>query len=265
MKSDIILISTYVNNFGGWCKMSRPRKCRKVCSLPKSAGFLPVAGEDGKDAVFMTVDEYEAIRLIDKEKFSQEECVQYMNVARTTIQAIYTSAREKIAIALVEGRALKIEGGDYRLCDGQEEYCACGGCPKHRFRKEKASSVNGEEKHMRVAIPLDEGKEAVCVSFGRAPYFLFADLETQELKIEENPAANAQGGAGILAAQFLVDNKIQVLITVRCGENSAEVFGEAGIAIYKSSVDLAKDNLELYKEGKLETLTKFHAGFHGAV
>lgn len=223
-------------------------------------------GEENKSAILMTVDEYETIRLIDKEKFSQEECVQYMNVARTTIQAIYTSAREKMAIALVEGRALKIEGGDYRLCDGQEEYCACGGCSKHRFQKQnRMLRVNGEGKHMRVAIPLDEGKEAVCVSFGRAPYFLFADLDTQELSIEENPAANVQGGAGILAAQFLVDHQVQALITVRCGENSAEVFKEADIAIYKSGADLAKENLELYKEGKLETLTKFHAGFHGAV
>lgn len=50
----------------------------------------------------------------------------------------------------------------------------------------------------------------------------------------ENPATDAQGGAGIQAAQFLVDNEVNVLITVRCGQNVADMFNTAGIKIYKS-------------------------------
>lgn len=84
------------------------------------------------DAVIMTVDEYEAIRLIDKQGFSQEECSNYMQVARTTVQLIYNTARKKLADALVDGLPLRIEGGDYKLCDGEEEYCDCGGCRRHR-------------------------------------------------------------------------------------------------------------------------------------
>jgi len=79
----------------------------------------------------MTVDEYEAIRLIDNEGFSQEECSDYMNVARTTAQQIYASARKKIAHALVDGLPIKIEGGDYRLCNGQEQFCGRGACRRH--------------------------------------------------------------------------------------------------------------------------------------
>lgn len=81
----------------------------------------------------MTVDEYEAIRLVDEQGFSQEECGTHMKIARTTVQQIYTSARKKIADALVEGLPLRIEGGDYQLCDGKEAYCRCGGCRKHRY------------------------------------------------------------------------------------------------------------------------------------
>ena len=55
-----------------------------------------------------------------------------MKIARTTVQQIYDSTRKKIAHSLVEGLPLKIEGGDYRLCDGKEDYCGCGGCLKHR-------------------------------------------------------------------------------------------------------------------------------------
>lgn len=113
--------------------MPRPRKCRKVCCLPDAREFVPTGGKAGAPAVIMTVDEYETIRLVDKQGFSQEECGSYMKIARTTVQQIYTSARKKIADALVEGLPLRIEGGDYQLCDGKEAYCGCGGCRKHRF------------------------------------------------------------------------------------------------------------------------------------
>jgi predicted DNA-binding protein (UPF0251 family) len=77
----------------------------------------------------MSVDEYEAIRLIDLEGFTQEECATQMKVARTTVQGIYAQARAKIAQSLVKGKTLQIEGGDYRLCQG----LACGrGCHRHR-------------------------------------------------------------------------------------------------------------------------------------
>lgn len=112
--------------------MPRPVKCRKVCRLPDNNEFIPASGDAGEHKIILTVDEYEAIRLIDKEGFSQEECSAYMGVARTTVQQIYLSARKKIADALVSGFSLRIEGGRYRLCDGAEETCGCGGCKRHR-------------------------------------------------------------------------------------------------------------------------------------
>lgn len=115
--------------------MPRPRKCRKVCCLPKINEFHPAGGAD--EMIILTVDEYETIRLIDKEGFSQEECAGYMQVARTTVQQIYNSARGKIASALVSGVGIRIEGGDYTLCNGEEKECCCGGC--HRHRKARCS------------------------------------------------------------------------------------------------------------------------------
>ena len=113
--------------------MPRPKKERKVCCLPKRNAFGPTSCRYSvKKAIQMTVDEYEAIRLIDLRGFTQEECSKYMQIARTTVQQIYNSARYKLGEALVEGKFLKIDGGDYILCSGNEKYCACEGCPKHK-------------------------------------------------------------------------------------------------------------------------------------
>ena len=112
--------------------MARQPRCRKVCRLPISASFVPENPGENKEEIVLTVEEYEAMRLIDKEGFSQEECGRYMDVARTTAQQIYADARKKVTTALVEGRTLRIEGGAYRLCSGQEEFCGCGGCKRHR-------------------------------------------------------------------------------------------------------------------------------------
>lgn len=116
---------------------------------------------------------------------------------------------------------------------------------------------------MKVAIPVDEDKKTVCIVFGRAPYFMICDTETGSTEFKENPAIDAQGGAGIKAAQFVVDIGAEYLVTVRCGENSAEVFKEADIKIYKSTSTDAIENVELLKKGELDELTKFHGGYHG--
>lgn len=113
--------------------MPRPIKWRKVCCLPESNLFGPLNAPDvAENIILMTVDEYETIRLIDLEGLLQEECAESMKVARTTVQRIYNDARKKIAEALVNGKVLKIEGGNYQLCEEDQPGCGCCRCPKHR-------------------------------------------------------------------------------------------------------------------------------------
>ncbi len=113
--------------------MPRPTKCRMICRFPQTLEFTPAGDEEGKEPVVLTVDEYEAVRLIDKEGLSQAQCSLRMRVARTTVQKIYDSARKKLADALTDGRPLKIEGGEYQVCDGTNRYCSMD-CIKQEIR-----------------------------------------------------------------------------------------------------------------------------------
>ena len=207
----------------------------------------------------LNVDEYEAIRLIDRQGFSQEECSAYMQVARTTVQMIYNSARKKLAAALVDGLPLRIEGGSYQLCDGKKKPAAAADAES--ICGPAARKLLWRRKLMKIAVPLDENKKDVCIVLARAPYFLFR--ENGNDAIVPNPAAQAQGGAGIQAAQFLVDSQADALITVRCGQNAAQVFQAAGIKLYKSANKAAADDLAALEQGTLEELTQFHGGYHG--
>lgn len=106
--------------------MPRPRKWRRVCDLPENRYFGPLDGRFSSGSfITMTVDEYETIRLIDLNGLNQEECAERMNIARTTVQGIYSEARKKVAGSLVNGKILIIEGGDYEICDGLRGYCGC--------------------------------------------------------------------------------------------------------------------------------------------
>ena len=73
--------------------MSRPQKCRRVCTLPRCGGFRPMEDAPWSGTVTLGVDEYEVIRLIDLEGLTQEQCAVQMEVARTTVTGIYLSAR----------------------------------------------------------------------------------------------------------------------------------------------------------------------------
>ena len=106
--------------------MARPRKWRQVCFLPEQARFGPLEGACKENYfVSMTIEEYETIRLMDKENFTQEKCAIQMHIARTTVQGLYNTARRKLAESLVLGKILIIEGGVYELCNGKKENCAC--------------------------------------------------------------------------------------------------------------------------------------------
>lgn len=118
---------------------------------------------------------------------------------------------------------------------------------------------------MKIAIPVDEKRfdTKVSGSFGRAPYYLVHDTETEETTFVENTAAGMAGGAGIRAAQIVVDSKVDALLTPRCGENAANVILAANIRMYKTVHGTVKENVDALIKDELPHLDEIHAGYHG--
>ncbi|MDK2800285.1 MAG: uncharacterized protein PWQ70_1904 [Clostridiales bacterium] len=108
--------------------MPRPRKCRKVGFIPQNQYFYPQ--QRNVEEVLISIEEVEAIRLADLEEMEQGAAAEKMNVSRGTFQRIINAARRKMADALVHGKAIRIEGGDYEFTRGN------GACMRHckRFR-----------------------------------------------------------------------------------------------------------------------------------
>ena len=123
--------------------MARPFKARRVCSQPTIDVFGPL-NQESETRVELTLEEYETIRLIDLLDCTQEECATQMGVARTTVQAVYNSARKKLADCLVNGRQLQIRGGNYRLCP-ESGNCCGNDCVKRRCQKRRCNNRPGGE------------------------------------------------------------------------------------------------------------------------
>ncbi|GFN22223.1 DUF134 domain-containing protein [Thermanaeromonas sp. C210] len=107
--------------------MPRPPKCRRVEFLPQTTYFKPAGVPLHElEEVTLAVEELEAIRLKDLEGLEQEDCAARMEVSRPTFFRILNSARAKIAEALINGKAIKVEGGCFRLSLGKVRCRFCG-------------------------------------------------------------------------------------------------------------------------------------------
>jgi len=96
--------------------MVRPRLCRRVRFNPNITYFKPRGiplRELGE--VILLVDEFEAVRLKDLEGLEQGECAKKMKISQPTFHRLVLSARKKISEAIVNGKAIRIEGGNYRI------------------------------------------------------------------------------------------------------------------------------------------------------
>ena len=85
--------------------MPRPKKQRTIEVLNHPT-------TQSNQMVILSLDEFEVIKLIDYDHLNQENCASHLKVSRTTVQRIYASARQKLALALIEKRAIEVKGGE---------------------------------------------------------------------------------------------------------------------------------------------------------
>jgi len=96
--------------------MVRPRLCRRVGFKPDVTYFKPAGVRivDLEESV-LTIDELEAIRLKDLQELEQEEAAKKMNISQPTFNRLLTSARKKLSDAIINGKAIRVEGGNFKF------------------------------------------------------------------------------------------------------------------------------------------------------
>jgi predicted DNA-binding protein (UPF0251 family) len=107
--------------------MPRPRRCRWIWSLPNVSYYKPRGIPLAQlDEVILSVDEHEAIRLSDVQGLEQEEAAKRMNISRQTFGRVLASARKKISDAIINAKAIRIEGGNFMVADRIFKCYSCG-------------------------------------------------------------------------------------------------------------------------------------------
>lgn len=237
--------------------MPRPCKRRRVCAEPRCRRFGPIGQKPEKSLppVALALDEFEAVRLIDLEGLTQEQCAAQMNIARTTVQAIYGSAREKLARCLVHGNELAVGGGDYILCDGRLEGCRCRRCPAGRNH----ALPKKEENQMRIAVTYENGQ--IFQHFGHTEFFKIYDVEDN--KIVSSAVVSTEGqGHGALAG-VLKSQQIDTLICGGIGGGAQNALSQAGIRLYGGVSGDADQAVEALLNGTLAYNPDVKCDHHG--
>ncbi len=222
--------------------MPRPVRCRRIERMPVYRSFSP-DDVTAVESIRMTVDEYEALRLLDDEGLTQEACAARMNIARTTVTAIYDSARKKIADALVHGKRLLITGG----C------CEYEPVEIDQIIMEKGSNT------MRIAVTYENGE--VFQHFGHCGQFKLYDAEDGKIVSEQVVDTNGSGHGAL--AGFLQAAKVDALICGGIGMGAQMALADAGIKLYAGVQGQADEAAKALAAGTLKYDPDAHCDHHG--
>lgn len=220
--------------------MTRPKSLRQIEALPGNTWFKP-AGVSMRnlEEVSLTLDEFEAIRLADLEGLYQSNVAERMNVSRQTIGRILSTAHKKIAEALVDGKAIRLEGGKVRL--GQVD------------EKAKKSADNENRNGYRIIIP-STGKSLdapMDPRLGNCQYLIIFNTEDESIEIIDNSQnQDLDKSAGGNTAQHIIDAKVDAVIACDIGKNISSTLAENLIEIYVTEPGNGHQAVTLFKKEK---------------
>lgn len=263
--------------------MSRPVIKKIVNIVPLHAYFKPQGIPMTKLKVeTLSLEEMEALKLKDVENLEQETAAKKMGISRSTFQRIIKSARHKLVSSVMEGKALKVEGGNYIPSDKViERQCLKG---KHHYyvrRDDTFSKEQDLESISKIICPecgeriinyendsikksKKGGKMKICITstgtsldsdvdprFGRCPFFIIYDIDSGTFEAVENVNRQAMGGAGIQSGQLVASKNVEAVITGNFGPNAFRVLQAAKIKTYSGVSGTVKEAIEKYKNGQL--------------
>ncbi len=99
--------------------------------------------------------------------------------------------------------------------------------------------------------------------FGRCKYFIIVDSDSEEYNIVQNEGATSPHGAGVAAAQQVVNENVDIVVTGNIGPNSERILSSANIKILKGKPITIEENIKQYKQNKLEELTDVRKSHFG--
>lgn len=222
--------------------MPRPIRCRRIEQLPVYRSFSP-DDTAAAESVLMTVDEFEALRLLDNEGLTQEESASRMNISRTTVTAIYDSARKKVADALVNGKRLLIAGGHFE-------------CEPVEIRQKIIEKGRGT---MRIAVTFENGE--IFQHFGHTEQFKLYDVEDGKITNEQVVDTNGSGHGAL--AGFLQAAKADALICGGIGMGAQMALADAGIRLYAGVQGSADEAAKALAQGTLAFDPNVRCDHHG--
>lgn len=220
--------------------MARPPKAKKVYEMPKYRRFGAI-DKKAEKVINISIEQFEAIRLIDRVGLTQVEAAKQMDVARTTLQRLYDSGRIKLAIALVDGCELDISGGNYEICKKVRNCSDC--CSKNKNSFFKECNI------MRIAVAC-MGKN-VSEHFGHCENFTFFDAENGKI-VAQNSVPSPEHKPGRLP-NFLHDQGAVVVIAGGMGPGAIDIFNAHNIEVIVGARGDAKTAVENYLAGDLKS------------
>lgn len=213
--------------------MARPRKTVRVCCEP-DVNVFGVKGIPANEVRTMSVEMFESIRLIDYKSLNQEEAASLMGVARTTVQRLYKEGRKMIAQALLEGTAIRVEGGAYKVEETDHPACRCRSL---------------SQEHV-VVVAIKEGRIAEC--FGEADAFVRAIFDDDGL-VRQDRIEPDQNAKKIACRRFLMSLGADTLIVGSMGKKAYPRYVQSGIATLQASGSV-QDALAAFEADTLEDL-----------
>lgn len=216
--------------------MPRPKQCRSVELPPSVKGFRPFGCEcvRNRETVTLQIDEYEAIRLIDREGLSQEDAAKKMQISRPTLTRVYDRARKVIAEAIVDRKVLQIDKGDV-------EYYG-------KWHSNKNNDNYNTNKMKKIAIPTTDGK--LFQHFGKASQFTFVTIE--EGKVINKEIVDAPPHAHGVAPRFVMQHQATEVIAGGIGAMPVNMLTEAGVEVHIGAPTLPiEEIIAKYLDGTL--------------